>query len=131
MHIELHLPFPPTDNSYYSKAKNGTFISHKGRKFRDEVSAAVREQFPLGSPIDYPVLIEVTYHMPDKKRRDILNYNKATMDALSLSGVWEDDEQINQAIIYRGINVFGGKTIVLIHEAGPLQPLEKPYSILT
>ena len=130
MHVELHLPFPPSDNHYYSKAKNGTFISHKGRKFRDEVAEAVREQYPLKAPIDYRVLLEITYHMPDKRIRDILNYNKATMDALTRSGVWEDDQLIDQAIVYRGVNCFSGKTIVLIHEAGPLQPIAKPYSIL-
>lgn len=123
MYVELHLPFPPSDNNYYVKTRQGQFISQKGRKFRDEVASAVSEQFPLDDPIDYQVLIEVVLHMPDLRIRDILNYQKALMDALSKAEVWTDDVLINQAQIYRGAKVFGGATRVYIHEAGPVLKL--------
>ena len=125
MFVELHLPFPPSDNNYYVKTKQGQFISQKGRKFRDEVAKAVLQQYPFDDPIDYPVLVEVVLHVPDNRKRDILNYQKALMDALSKAEVWQDDVLINQAQIYRGAKVFNGATRVYIHEAGPVLKIDQ------
>lgn len=130
MFVELHLPFPPSDNNYYVKTKQGQFISEKGRKFRDMVTDCIKEQFPHHSPIDYRMLVEVVLHVPDKRIRDILNYQKALMDALSKAEVWQDDVLIDQAVVYRGSQCFGGKTIILIHEAGPIQSIGKFMSMI-
>ena len=122
MFHELHLPFPPSDNNYYVKTKQGQFISQKGRKFRADVLEAVREQSHADYPLQDKLLVEVVLHVPDKRIRDILNYQKALMDALSKAGIWADDVQIDQAHIYRGNQIFGGKTRVYIHDAGPILP---------
>lgn len=119
MHYELYLPFPPTNNNYYVKTGRGVYISHKGRKFRDEVAEAVIEQLP-GVHIDDRILVETVYFMPDKRRRDIANYSKALHDALTLSGLWEDDELIDQNFEYRGAVTRGGSVMVRITDAGPI-----------
>ena len=121
MHYELFLPFPPTINNYYVKTRNGQFISMKGKKFRAEAEAEVREQFPF-SALDGSLLVEVILHMPDKRRRDLDNYMKPLLDALTLAGVWEDDSQIDQLAIYRGTNTFGGSVRMRIHDAAPKLP---------
>ena len=125
MFYELYLPFPPTINSYYVKTKNGQFISQKGRKYRVDVEAEVREQFSF-SALDGQLLVEVVLHMPDKRRRDLDNYMKALLDALTLAGVWEDDSQIDQLAIYRGTvaTKFTAQARVRITDAGPKLPIE-------
>ena len=132
MHYELHLPFPPTDNSYYVKTKQGQFISMKGKKFRADVEAEVEEQMAnLGViPFEHQLNVTVVVHMPDKRIRDIANYMKALMDALTKAGVWEDDSQIDQLAIYRGVRCYGGAVRMAIHDGGPTIPLEYPVEDL-
>ncbi len=48
-----------------------------------------------------PVCIRVTLHEPDKRRRDVANYCKLTMDALT-QVCFVDDSQIDQITVTRG-----------------------------
>ena len=81
MLYELHLPFPPTVNSYYVKTTRGIHLSAKGRIFRESVAAAVFQQLPE-IRIVLPMLLEVVLYMPDARKRDIDNYQKALLDAI-------------------------------------------------
>ena len=126
MHYELHLPFPPTINSYYVKTKQGQFISLKGKKYRADVEAEVEQQLAsLGViPFEHQLNVTVVLHMPDKRIRDLDNYMKALLDALTKAGVWEDDSQVDQLAIYRGARCYGGAVRLAIHDGGPSIPLE-------
>jgi len=120
VHIEIYLPFPPTVNNYYVKTQRGVFISQKGRKYRDSVLQAVTEQIGDVAPIDQRMLIEVVLFMPDRRKRDIDNYSKAILDAITLTGLWLDDELIDQQFSYRGEVRRGGQVYMRITEAGPV-----------
>ncbi len=120
MHYELYLPFPPTVNNYYVKTQRGVFISHKGRKYRDEVMQAVAEQIGEMAPIDERMLVEIILFPPDKRRRDVDNYNKAMLDAITQTGFWLDDSLIDQLFNYRGVTKKGGQAYIRITDAGPL-----------
>lgn len=122
MLYELYLPFPPTVNSYYVKHGKGVYISNKGRKFRDETAEAVIEQLP-GVHIDEPFLIEIVLFPPDRRKRDQDNYNKAILDSLTKSGLWEDDSLAYQVFNYKGAVCPGGITFVRISDAGPILPV--------
>lgn len=119
MHYELHLGFPPTVNTYYKKSRYGTRISLKGQKYRAAVLSDVEEQFGNTPTLDGKLLVEVVLYPPDKRIRDLDNYMKALLDALTESGVWEDDSLVDQLHIYRGERVYDGATSVYIHDAGP------------
>ena len=41
-------------------------------------------------------------HPPDKRRRDLDNLLKATLDAIQHAGVYPDDSQIDEILIMRG-----------------------------
>ena len=133
MHYELHLPFPPTINSYY---KQGTgyqkYISLRGRKYRDEVEAEIEEQLVgvADLPFDHKLNVTVVLHMPDKRTRDLDNYMKSLLDALTKAGVWEDDSLIDQLIIYRGARCYGGAVRLAIHDGGPVIPMKYPVEEL-
>ena len=121
MYYELYLPFPPTVNNYYKKASSGgRYISNKGRKFRDDVIKEVRGQLPSVA-IDYKMLVEIILFPPDNRVRDIDNYNKALLDALTHSGVWDDDTLIDQLFNYRGeTRSRQGSSYIRISEAAPV-----------
>ena len=121
MLVELYLPFPPTVNNYYVKSHSGgRFISQKGRKFRDDVATVVMQTLN-DVHIDDRILVEVVIFPPDQRKRDMDNYNKALLDALSHSGIWADDQLIDQLFVYRGaVRQQNGSAYVRITEAGPV-----------
>jgi len=120
MHYELYIPFPPTINSYYTKTQRGVFISNKGRKFRAEVLTAMEEQLP-GVCIEERCLVEVVLYPPDRRVRDVDNYNKPLLDAFTKAGLWSDDSLVDQLFNYRGeVHKPSGSCFVRITDAGPL-----------
>jgi crossover junction endodeoxyribonuclease RusA len=95
--IELQLPYPPSVNQYYRKFRNVMVISDRGRKFRSDVQAVVGK----ARTMDGRLSVEIEVYPPDKRKRDIDNVCKATLDALAKAGVYRDDEQIDMLLITR------------------------------
>ena len=120
----MYLPFPPTVNHYYVKTKRGVFISKKGREFREKVADEINQQLP-GTTIgeENKLSVDVVLFPMDKRKRDVDNYNKALLDAITQAGLWFDDSQVDQLHIYRGEVVKGGYCIVRIKEAEPIKKL--------
>jgi crossover junction endodeoxyribonuclease RusA len=125
MFYEIYLPFPPTVNNYYVKTKRGVFISMQGKKFRAEVLQAISEQLP-GVHLDYKLLVEVVLYPPDNRTRDLGNYDKALMDAITEAGLWADDSLIDQQFFYRGEVTKSGSVFMRIGEAGPVVKMGQP-----
>ena len=98
----IELPFPPTVNSYYTKTQRGVYISKRGRTFRDEVAHACREQNIYGLRLDQPLSMDVILYPPDARTRDLDNYMKALLDALTQAEVWTDDHIIDTLTAHRG-----------------------------
>lgn len=128
MDIELYLPWPPTINDYYGSKKAGkrkiTYIKPKGKAFRLAVEAAVAEQVGY-LQLDMNLLVEVKLFAPDNRRRDLDNYMKALLDACTHAKLWDDDSQIDQLFIYRGLPLKNGLVIMSINEAGPVFRAQK------
>ena len=112
--VILYLPWPPTVNSYYKVARSGIrYLDKSVGIFRDKIAEAVNEQCP-GLYLDEPMFMEVYLYPPYKRRRDLDNYMKGLLDALTEAGLWEDDSLIHQLHIYRGIQVLNGKVKIEI-----------------
>ena len=122
MHYELHLPFPPTVNNYYVKTQRGVFISQKGKKFREAISEAIHEQAPTAR-IDDKMMVEIILYPPDLRKRDVDNYNKSLLDAITKTKLWIDDSYIDQLFVYRGQKVKGGAVFLRITDAAPVLPI--------
>ncbi len=94
------LPWPPSVNSYYrrmpnKRAKGGvvTMISDKGREYRDTVARICmieRVREVRGERLQ----LAVQCYLPDRRRRDLGNIDKALLDALEHAGVFKDDALI-------------------------------------
>lgn len=118
--VVLYLPWPPTVNTYYKMTRMGQrYLDKKVRVFRDQVCEAISEQCP-DLHLDTPLFMEVYLFPPDKRKRDVDNYMKGLLDAITQAGVWEDDSLIDQLHIYRGVKKEGGAVRIEISDAGPV-----------
>jgi len=103
----LTLPWPPTFNTYWRFVKGRVLISKKGRQYRKAVQdEALVQGFPrLG---DARLRVAVLAYPPDRRRRDLDNLPKGLLDALGHAGVYDDDSQIDDLRIKRGLPIKGG-----------------------
>ena len=118
--VVLYLPWPPTINSYYKMTRNGQrYLDVSVREFRRKVADTVNEQCP-GLTLTDNIFMEVYLYPPDRRKRDLDNYMKGLLDALTEAGLWEDDSLIDQLHIYRGEVTRAGSVRIEISEAGPI-----------
>jgi len=103
--IELLLPFPPTLNHNLTAQRTLT-AAHS--QFRDEVAAAVNHKlrghavaYASWLPLEGRLHAEILVFAPDKRKRDIDNLIKPTLDALQAAGVFLDDNQFDCITIRR------------------------------
>ncbi|EKN6164918.1 TPA: RusA family crossover junction endodeoxyribonuclease [Yersinia enterocolitica] len=126
--MKLILPFPPSVNSYWRAPSKGPLagrhlISVKGRQFRSEALACILEQLRrVPETITDPVAVAIVFYPPNLVRRDLDNFLKAPLDALTHAGVWADDSQVKKLTIEWGPIVKGGKIEILISEVNKNVP---------
>lgn len=118
--VVFWLPWPPTVNSYWKPIRNSLYLSKAGREYKERVCDAIAEQLP-DIKLDGRLLLEVYLFPPDKRARDIDNYSKGLLDAITASGLWNDDSQVDQLFTYRGVPG-SGRVRIEVHPAGPLIP---------
>ncbi|MCU4489918.1 RusA family crossover junction endodeoxyribonuclease [Acinetobacter ursingii] len=95
---------PPSVNNYWSVTRGKKWqLSQKAQDFHNYVRSIV----PVLST-DMRLKMDVTFHFPDNKIRDIDNYLKATIDSLVKCQFCIDDEQFDVLIVRRGEYVKGG-----------------------
>ena len=105
--MEIVIPYPPSVNTYWRSIGRGrVIISRRGREYREAVNSAVAECFKERDDDPRPLLgrleVVIKATMPDKRRRDIDNINKAALDALGYAGIYGDDNQIDDLRVIRG-----------------------------
>ena len=112
--IEITLPWPPSVNTYWRNVNGRTVISAKGREYRETVG----DQMILQKQVKHftgRLRVEIEAFRPDKRRRDLDNLLKATLDGLAHAGVYEDDSQIVDLRIYWAKDI-GGMLKIKIEE---------------
>ena len=69
--------------------------------------------------------VEIIFYPPDKRLRDLDNYLKALLDAITLTGFWTDDSIIDQLVVFRGQTLpkSSSCTYIRVSPAGPVLPL--------
>ena len=118
--VVLYLPWPPTVNSYYKVTRQGQrYLDKKVVGFREQVSIAIGEQAP-NLRLDEHLFVEAYLFPPDRRIRDLDNYMKGLLDAITKAELWTDDNLIDQLHIYRGEVIKSGAIRVEIAEAGPI-----------
>lgn len=103
--LQITLPWPPSANSYWRHPNKGanrgrSLISEKGRAYRKTVAWEVVRQKARCRLLGR-IGLQITAHVPDRRRRDLDNLLKATQDALAHAGVYADDSQIDLLLVQR------------------------------
>ena len=110
---ELRLPFPPTVNLYWRRSRFGMYVSPAGKKFRKRAVGIIER---LGLPkIDGPLIMTAVFFPPCRRIRDIDNYNKGLLDALSAAELIGNDSQIKESHTRWGPRVKFGLTILTLY----------------
>ena len=95
--ITLHLPYPPTVNHMYRRARGHLALTPEALAFRHAVRMIAMAQ--AVTPIIGPVAVFLDVYRP-RRRGDLDNLLKATLDALN--GVaYRDDNQVEQITAVR------------------------------
>lgn len=107
--MTVTLPWPPSVNHYWQRNKNGGMrIGAAGLAFRERVAQTLPRQPPMTGPLT----VQIEAWAPDRRKRDLDNILKATLDALTHAGAIEDDSQVWDLRIYwaseNGQKLLGG-----------------------
>lgn len=98
--VNLRLPYPPSVNHMWGANGPRRFIRKPGVEFRNTVCRAVIDSgMELAFTGRLAICIELV--MPDRRKRDIDNIQKAVLDALAHAGVYKDDCQIDEIRVRR------------------------------
>lgn len=68
-----------------------------------------------GKPLEGKLEVSILLFFGDKRKRDWDNFHKLSMDALT-GIVWEDDSQIEKAIVYKGIDKENPRIEIRVNE---------------
>ena len=110
--MQLSLPWPPSVNNYWRMAKGRIYISAKGVAYREAVKVLAQ-----GVGCFYPdtrLDVAIVANPPDRRRRDIDNLLKCTLDSLEHANIFADDSQVDKLAIIRGAMIPGGGMLVTI-----------------
>ena len=126
--FSLELPWPPSMNSYWRAVPRGkiavNILSAPGRVYREKaVSAAKDAERPEGTLTDR-LGVCLILRPPDKRRRDVDNFVKPVLDALTHAQVYEDDYQIDRLMVVRSQKVPKGSVTVKLYPANLLVGLD-------
>lgn len=111
------LPWPPSNNRYYRHNRGRTHVSSEGSAYRQAVAEIITSRM-LDIGTAAPLRLRIECHMPDKRRRDLDNLQKAAFDALTKAGFWLDDSQVVDYRVLKMPVVKGGRLEITVTELG-------------
>ena len=112
MDAQFVLPYPPSVNRYWRSVHGRVLISRDGRTYRTNVRTFVLQN--RITMITDLVAVTIVANPPDRRRRDLDNILKATLDAMQHGGILEDDVQVKELHLSWGEVVRGGSLEVKI-----------------
>ena len=142
--VVLSLPWPPSINSYYRYGvlplrgmapvigRGGSiqggfikpFLTGDAEAYREVVTAIVAGTFRATGNDTFRcrVRVEVDVHPPNRRKRDLDNLLKCTLDVLTHAGVYADDSLIVKLVVHRRHMVPEGQVVVTVDPLPDQQP---------
>lgn len=128
---EYVFPFPPSVNTlYFQGPKHGQkFLSKKGKEYK----STIRELYldDDRKPMSGYLEVYIDLLLPDLRKRDIDNYEKAVLDSLVEINAIEDDSQVKKiTVIDRGkcSDISKGVAIISINQISYNEITDQYYS---
>ena len=112
--LVINLPFPPSVNHYLGSRGFHRYKTPKAKVFDSEVYAIVL-QTKANLHYDKPLAVWYQYWFPDRRKRDIANYEKVLTDSMVTAGVMVDDYLIFDIRQSKMGFCPGGKVRVIIY----------------
>jgi crossover junction endodeoxyribonuclease RusA len=117
----LVLAYPPSINHYYQLVRRRLILSEAAEVFRAEVARVVAQRWISPPCLTGRLIVEITWHAPDERARDIDNPTKALLDALQHAGMYVNDSQIDHLLQHRGAVTLPAYTAVSIGDVSSSQ----------
>lgn len=114
MDYELELPWPPSVNAWKTPIGNRMILTKRGRDYRKAVDLEMKRLGLHGEGVQGPLSVHVTLNPPSLRRYDVDNFTKSIFDALTHSGFWLDDDQIQSMTVSKGAKVAGGSVLLRV-----------------
>jgi len=107
----FRLPFPPSVNGYWgTRPSGGKFLARKGKQYRQSALQAIGD---VDTHADEVAVLAV-FSPPDARTRDVDNYWKGLLDAMTAAGVWVDDAQVKLQVGLMAEKIKGGQVDVYV-----------------
>ena len=110
----LEFPFPPSVNHYLGRFGNRTYKTAKAKAYNKTVYDLVKASH-ADKGFNTPLCVYYFYWFPDKRKRDIANYEKVLTDSMVTAGVMTDDHLIHKLIQEKKGYCKDGKVVVIIY----------------
>lgn len=112
--------WPPSGNHTWQIGKGRARLSEKTKTFRLAMKSWMLAQRNYGivpkEPITGDIKVKLTFYPPDRRRRDLENFEKTFNDALTKAGLWLDDSQIKHKEVVWGEVFKGGAVLVELEQ---------------
>ena len=120
MKLNITLPWPPSSNTYWRYVNNRVITSKKAREYKDLI---LKLSYTWGNVLFHEerLSIDIKAHPPDKRKRDLDNLLKVTIDAIASTGIFQNDSQIDKLIITREHEIKPGTLKVEISKISTTQ----------
>lgn len=100
MKLIITLPWPPSSNIYW-RYVNGRVITSKAARDYKYLIQQLSYTWKAPKFTTERLFFVVKVYPPDKRKRDIDNLLKVTIDAIASTGVFQNDSQIDKIMIER------------------------------
>jgi len=110
---------PVSINHLYGQAGRRRYITAEGQAYKDAIGWQIKADVPrsiIESIWDSNLEIAIHFHFKDKKKRDIDNFCKATIDGLK-GQAFNDDSQIVALHAFKHIDADLPRTMIEIRRA--------------
>jgi len=119
--IEYTIPGHPmsVNHMYGSTKKGGRFLTKEGKRWKENIKLECLSKFGRINSRE-PIIVQVVYYFPDNRKRDVSNYDKILLDALS-GVLYVDDSQIQCASLHKFIDKKNPRTIIRLWRVDDLE----------